>query len=72
LVGKELRHIASGLQECISIENMKGKAIVMANLKPRMLGGFESNGMVVCSSDQDMKFFEILRPEGPLGERLYL
>jgi hypothetical protein len=40
LVGKELRHIASGLQETISIENMKGKCIVMANLKPRMLGGF--------------------------------
>ena len=34
----------------------------MANLKPRMLGGFESNGMVVCSSDQDKKFFEILKP----------
>jgi len=31
---------------------MKGKVIVMANLKPRPLGGFLSNGMVVCAADQ--------------------
>ena len=51
---------------------MKGICVVMANLKPRPLGGFESNGMVVCASDKDDKSFDILRPEGPVGERLYL
>jgi tRNA-binding EMAP/Myf-like protein len=51
---------------------MKGKVIVMANLKPRPLGGFVSNGMVVCSSDKDNTTFELLVPDGPLGERLYL
>jgi aminoacyl tRNA synthase complex-interacting multifunctional protein 1 len=51
---------------------MKGRVIVMANLKPRNLGGFESNGMVVCASDKDNKDFEILRPIGEVGERLYL
>jgi tRNA-binding EMAP/Myf-like protein len=51
-VGKELREIASGLQEYIPIEQMKGKVIVFANLKPRSLGGFNSNGMVICSSNQ--------------------
>ena len=44
----------------------------MANLKPRPLGGFLSNGMVVCASDKEDKNFELLVPEGPLGERLYL
>ena len=28
--------------------------------------------MIVCASDPDKKNFEILVPEGPLGERLYL
>jgi|JI9StandDraft_1071089.scaffolds.fasta_scaffold649656_1 aminoacyl tRNA synthase complex-interacting multifunctional protein 1 len=51
---------------------MKGKVIVMANLKPKPLGGFESNGMVVCASDIDHKNVEILVPDGPIGERLYL
>lgn len=51
---------------------MKGKVIVMANLKPRPLGGFVSNGMVVCSSDKDNTTFELLVPDGPLGERLHL
>jgi len=46
-----LREIASGLQEFVKIEDMKGKAIVMANLKPKPLGGFVSNGMVVCASN---------------------
>ena len=51
---------------------MKGKVILMANLKPKPLGGFFSNGMVVCSSNQDNSTFELLVPDGPLGERLYL
>ena len=67
MVGKELREIASGLQEHVPIQNMKGKVIVMANLKPKPVGGFVSNGMVVCSSDKDHKQFELLVPDGPLG-----
>lgn len=67
MVGKELREIASGLQEHVPIHNMKGKVIVMANLKPKPVGGFVSNGMVVCSSDKDHKQFELLVPDGPLG-----
>lgn len=51
---------------------MRGKVIVMANLKPKSLGGFNSNGMVVCASDQEHKTVELLIPQGQLGERLYL
>lgn len=72
MVGTELRNIASGLQEHYKIEEMKGKVIVMANLKPRLMGGFESNGMIICASDKEMKSFDILRPEGEIGEKLFL
>jgi tRNA-binding EMAP/Myf-like protein len=51
---------------------MRGKVIVMANLKPRVLAGFTSNGMVVCASNHEHTKVELLVPEGPLGERLYL
>lgn len=51
---------------------MRGKVIVMANLKPRVLGGFTSNGMVVCASNHEQTKVELLVPEGPLGERLFL
>lgn len=44
----EVREIASGLQKFVPIDQMKGKVIVMCNLKPRPLAGFNSNGMVVC------------------------
>ena len=44
----------------------------MANLKPRLMGGFESNGMVMCASDKEKTSFDILRPNGFVGERLYL
>lgn len=30
---------------------MNGKCIVMVNLKPRPLAGFQSNGMVICASN---------------------
>jgi tRNA-binding EMAP/Myf-like protein len=43
------------LQQNVKIEDMRGKVIVMANLKPKPVGGFVSNGMVICSSDKDHK-----------------
>ena len=51
---------------------MKGKVIVMANLKPRPLAGFESNGMVVCASNKEHTNVEIIVPNGARGERVYL
>jgi tRNA-binding EMAP/Myf-like protein len=51
---------------------MRGKVIVMANLKLRTLSGFASNDMVVCAFNHEHTQVELLMPEGPLGERLYL
>jgi len=43
---------------------VKGKVIVMANLRARNLGGFASNGMVVCALTPDESKIELLVPEG--------
>lgn len=51
---------------------MRGLVIVMANLKPRPLAKFMSNGMVVCAEDKEGTKASILRPDGNVGERVYL
>ena len=49
---------------------MKGPVFVMANLKPRKLGGFNSNGMVLAVHIAD-SFDLLIPPEGmPVGERV--
>lgn len=58
----EVREIASGLQQFVVQDDMKGLVIVMANLKPRPLAKFMSNGMVVCASNADHTDVKIIRP----------
>ena len=68
----KLRDIGSGLQQSIPIEEMAGNVCVMANLKPRKLGGFNSCGMVMAIHNHSG--FALLRPGAQLeaGERLGL
>ena len=54
------------------LEQMAGNVLVMVNLKPRPLAGFQSNGMVVCASNEEHTVIELLRPKGQLNERLVL
>lgn len=42
---------------------MTGLCLVMTNLKPMKMAGFESNGMVLCTSlDGPERKVELLRP----------
>ena len=54
-VGEEnLRPIASGLANHYTLEEMQNRRlIVVANLKPRKLVGFQSFGMVLCAAKTD-------------------
>ncbi|KAL4471589.1 hypothetical protein ABPG74_008482 [Tetrahymena malaccensis] len=72
-IGTEVRDIGSGLQQYIPIDQVNGLVCVMANLKPRKLGGFDSNGMILCTNI-DTKAFEFLRPHenSVVGERIFL
>ena len=60
------RQIASGLQQFVPIEQMENALVlVLANLKPRKLGGFESQGMVLMAGNNDYTYFELpVIPEG--------
>lgn len=67
-----LREIGSGLQQCIALEEMSGIVCVMSNLKPRKLGGFMSNGMLLALHTAN-EGFELLRPGNlEIGERIGL
>lgn len=44
----------------------------MANLKPRKLAGFMSDGMVVCASNNDHTQVSLLIPNGEPNERIKL
>jgi len=74
-IGGEIREIASGLQKFVPQDEMtSGLVLVMANLKPRKLAGFMSNGMVLCASNDDHTAVELLRPDpnSKVGERVLL
>ena len=71
-VGEEqVREIGSGLQQHVPLADMAGLVLVMANLKPRKLAGFNSNGMVMALHGHDG--ISLVRPDGALaGERVGL
>jgi len=68
------RSICSGLRDFYSGEQMLGRRVaVLANLKPRKLQGFESNGMVLCAVAEDGKTEFVEPPEGAApGERIFV
>ncbi len=56
-MGTETRQIISGIAELYTAEEMVGKrVVVIANLKPRIIRGFESQGMILaagCKGDEE-------------------
>lgn len=60
---KDLRNIGTGLRKYVPAEEINGKfVVVFANLKPKKLGNFVSEGMVLCSYTEDDSKFELPRP----------
>jgi tRNA-binding EMAP/Myf-like protein len=48
------RTIVSGLVKYISMEELKGRdVVVLCNLKPRAMRGVTSFGMLLCASDAE-------------------
>ncbi len=55
--GTEERQILSGIAKFLSPEDLIGKKVpFVTNLKPRMMMGLESNGMILAASDSDGHF----------------
>ncbi|MBQ3639939.1 MAG: methionine--tRNA ligase [Clostridia bacterium] len=69
-LGYEKRQVVSGIAKWYTPETLVGKKlIVVANLKPAVLCGVESNGMILASGEETVRVV-FLDPETPLGERV--
>ena len=69
-LGYEQRTVVSGIAKFYEPEALVGKKIVIvANLKPAVLCGIESNGMILASGEEVVRVV-FLDPETPLGERV--
>lgn len=63
----EMRQVLSGIGKAYAPEDLVGKSVVViVNLEPRMMMGFESQGMLLAASDTDGKPI-ILSPEKPVA-----
>ena len=69
-LGYEKRQIVSGIAKFYAPEDLVGKTVVVvANLKPAVLCGIESNGMLLASGEEQVRVV-FLSPDTPLGERI--
>ena len=69
-LGYEQRQVVSGIAKFYEPEQLIGKKlIVVANLKPAVLCGIESNGMILASGEEEIRVV-FLDPETPLGQRV--
>ena len=65
----EVRQIVSGIAHIIKPEDFVGrKVIVVSNLKPAVLRGVESQGMILCAENNGE--LEIISPASPVGSKL--
>ncbi|MBR4296208.1 MAG: methionine--tRNA ligase [Clostridia bacterium] len=69
-LGYEQRTVVSGIAKFYEPEQLVGKKIiVVANLKPAVLCGIESNGMILASGEEEIRVV-FLSDDTPLGERV--
>jgi methionyl-tRNA synthetase len=67
-IGAEVRQVVAGIAEaydCASLVNKK--VILVANLKPAVLMGVESNGMIVAASDAGRPILATFNEDVPNG-----
>jgi methionyl-tRNA synthetase len=68
---KKPRQIVAGIREHYKSEDLIGKKIVIvANLKPAKLRGYESNGMLLAAVEEGN--VELIIPKGKPGDKVYL
>ena len=65
---KSLREIGTGLRKHVESSELLNKyVIVFANLKPKKLADFSSNGMVMSAVMEDESQMELIRPNDSIS-----
>jgi len=69
-LGEEKREVIIGGAEYYQPEELVGKTVVViANLEPRKIAGFESNAMLLAADLNDKPFWLTVSEEVPLGTK---
>lgn len=70
-LGNERREVIIGGAEYYQPEELVGKkVVVIANLEPRKIGGFESNAMLLAADVNDKPFWLTVTEDVPLGTKI--
>lgn len=71
-IGTEVRQVLAGIAEAYAPETLVGrKVVIVANLAPRKLRGYESNGMIVAASlEGGRPVLASFLEDVPIGARL--
>ena len=68
-IGNEKRQIVSGIAKYVKPEEFVGKkVVVVTNLKPAVIRGVESQGMILCAEKDDK--LEVVTSNMPVGSKL--
>ena len=70
-LGEEKREVIIGGAEYYQPEDLIGKTVVViANLEPRKIAGFESNAMLLAADVNDRPFWLTVSEDVPLGTKI--
>ncbi len=70
-LGEERREVIIGGAEYYQSEELIGRTVVViANLEPRKIAGFESNAMLLAADVNDKPFWLTVKEEVPLGTKI--
>ena len=70
-LGDEKRAVIIGGAEYYQPEELVGKTVVViANLEPRKIAGFESNAMLLAADVNDKPFWLTVQEDVPLGTKI--
>jgi len=70
-LGEEKREVIIGGAEYYQPEDLVGKiVVVIANLEPRKIAGFESNAMLLAADVNDRPFWLTVSEDVPLGTKI--
>ena len=70
-LGEEKREVIIGGAEYYQPEDLVGKmVVVIANLEPRKIAGFESNAMLLAADVNDKPFWLTVSEDVPVGTKI--
>ena len=71
--GEPLRTVVSGIARFYTSEAIEGRQVVLvSNLKPAMLKGIKSEGMILCASDAEDKVLKLCTVEPGMEDGAYI